>query len=330
LWADWTPNRDIKFGARWSDGPEKSLNSAHIHIILNHVPSLGSIAGLLLLAVGIHKKDETIKQFAFGVLVLITMAVLPTYVTGAEAQRMIVKNPTYFAGQVQLHQNAAMITLLCMTAAGMFAWFAMWEYRRRNRSGSLTTMCTLISTMAGVASVLVTASIGGKISHPEIRDAADAAVAAVGGWQKGIEESVNNQAWAWPTLEMVHYVGMAFLFGVSTIFLFRMLGIMKGISFRALHRLLPIAIIGFVINTITGMLFFIAAPGLYIAKQGFHIKIVGILLATAPIIYFTMFDEPWKMGSDDNPHLTTKIAAVAIFVLVVVVMIYGRLLFIIS
>ena len=70
------------------------MNSAHIHIVLNHVPSLGSIAGLLILAFGIHKKDESIKQFAFGVLVLITMAVLPTYVTGAEAQRMIAKNPT--------------------------------------------------------------------------------------------------------------------------------------------------------------------------------------------------------------------------------------------
>lgn len=306
------------------------MNLAHIHIVLNHVPSLGSIAALLLLAVGIHKKDEGIKQFAFGVLVLITMAVLPTYVTGAEAQRMIVKNPSYSAGQVQLHQNAAMITLFCMTAAGMFAWFGMWEYRRRNRSGSLTTMCTVISTMAAVASVLVTGSIGGKISHLEIRDPGDAAVSAAVGWQKVVEEWVNTQAWAWPTLEMVHYIGMAFLFGASTIFLFRMLGIMKGISFPALHRLMPVAIIGFVINTITGMIFFIAAPGLYLGKQGFHIKIVGILLATVPILYFTMFDEPWKMRSDDNPPVTTRIAAVAFFVLVVVVMIYGRLLFIIS
>jgi hypothetical protein len=309
---------------------EKSLNLAHIHIVLNHVPSLGSIAGLLLLAAGIYKKDEAIKQFGYAVLVLITMAILPTYVTGAEAQRMVVKNPSYAAGEVQRHQNAAMITLLCMTAAGTFAWFAMWEDRRRGRSGSLTTMCTLISTMAAVASVLVTASIGGKISHPEIRDAADAAVTAATGWQKIIEDWVNTVAWSWPTLEMVHYVGMAFLFGVSTIYLFRMLGIMKGISFPALHRLLPIAIIGFVINTITGMIFFIASPQLYLGKQGFHIKILGIVLATVPIVYFTVFNEPWKMRSDDNPPVAVKIAAVAIFVLVCVVMIYGRLLFIIQ
>src|SRR6516165_7867601 len=228
------------------------MNLAHLHIVLNHVPSLGSIAGLLLLAAGIYKKDEAIKQFAYGVLVLITMAVLPTYVSGAEAQRLVSKSPTYSAGMVQLHQNAAMITLLAMTAAGMFAWLGVWEYRRHSRSGPLTTMATLISTMAAVATVLVTASIGGKISHMEIRDAADAAITEAVGWREPLEKFVNDHAWVWPTLEMIHYVGMAFLFGVSTVYLFRMLGIMKGIGFPALHRLLPVAILGFVLNTITG------------------------------------------------------------------------------
>jgi len=302
------------------------MNLAHIHIVLNHVPSLGSIAGLLLLAVGIYKKDEAIKQFAYGVLVLITMAVLPTYISGAEAQRIVEKNPSYSAGMVQLHQNAAMITLLAMTAAGMFAWFGIWEYRRHSRSGSLTTMVTLISTMAAVAFVFVTANIGGKISHLEIRDAADAAVTEAVGWRLPIERFVNDHAWVWPTLEMIHYVGMAFLFGVSTIYLFRMLGIMKGISFPALHRLLPMAIIGFVLNTMTGMIFFAASPQLYLGKQGFHIKILGILLATVPILYFTMFDQPWKVQADDDVPTAVKIAAVATFVLVVAVMIYGRFL----
>lgn len=302
------------------------MNLAHVHIVLNHVPSLGSIAGLLLLAAGIYKKDEALKQFAYGVLVLITMAVLPTYITGAEAQRLVSKSPTYSAGMVQLHQNAAMITLLAMTAAGMFAWFGMWEYRRHSRSGSLTTMAALISTMAAVGLVLVTASIGGKISHMEIRDASDAAVTEAVGWRMPIEKWVNDHAFSWPTLEMIHYVGMAFLFGVATVLLFRMLGLMKGISFPALHRLLPIAIVGFVLNTLTGMVFFAASPQLYLAKQGFHIKMVGILLATVPILYFTMFDEPWKVQADSEVPAMAKIAAIATFVLVVAVMIYGRFL----
>ena len=302
------------------------MNLAHVHIVLNHVPSLGSIAGLLLLAVGIYRKDEVIKQSACFVLVLITMAVLPTYISGAEAQRIVAKSPSYSPGLVQLHQNAAMITLLSMTAAGMFAWFGLWEYRRHGKSGSLTTTATLISTMAAAASVLVTANIGGTISHPEIRNAGDAALTEAVGWRKPLETWVNNQSWSWPTLEMIHYVGMAFLFGVFTIYLFRMLGIMKGISFRALHRLLPMAIIGFVINTITGMIFFAASPQLYLGKHGFQTKILEILLATVPLLYFTMFDEPWRVREDDAVPGMVKIAALVMFVLVCAVMIYGRFL----
>jgi hypothetical protein len=304
------------------------MNLAHFHIMVNHVPSLGSILGLLLLALGIYKKDETIKQFAYFVLVLITVAVLPTYVSGAEAQRIVKTSASYSAGMVQLHQNLAMVTLLVMTFAGMFAWFGTWEIRRQKRSGSLTTAATLILTTAAVVLVLDTASIGGKINHSEIREASDAAVTEAVGWRQGIESWVGAKAWCWPTLEVVHYVGMAMLFGVAVIFLLRMLGIIKGISFRALHRLLPAGIIGFVINVITGMIFFAAAPQLYVGHNGFRIKVVGILLTTAPILYFTMFDAPWKLGADDNPPVTMKIAAIAMFALTVVVMFYGRFLFI--
>jgi hypothetical protein len=81
-----------------------------------------------------------------------------------------------------------------------------------------------------------------------------------------------------------------------------------------------------VLNVITGMIFFSGAPQLYLGKMGFQIKMVGIVLATIPILYFTMLDEPWKVRADDNPPATAKIAAVATFVLVVVVMIYGRFL----
>ena len=302
------------------------MNLAHVHIVINHVPSLGSVLGLLLLAAGMYKKSEPIKHFAYFVLVMITMAVLPTYISGAEAQAIVEKNPSYSPGMIQLHQNAAMITLIIMTAAGMFAWFGLWEFRRQARSSSLTTICTLISTMCAVVSVLITAYIGGSISHSEIRDAADSAVNTSVGWRAPLEQWVSDQAWSWPTLEMIHYVGMAFLFGVFLIYMFRMLGILKGISYSALHRLLPMAIIGFVLNTLTGMIFFAASPQLYLGKHAFHYKILGILVAAVPLVYFTMFDEPWKLRENDDAPGILKISAVALFGLLCVVMYYGRFL----
>jgi uncharacterized membrane protein len=299
---------------------------AHVHIVLNHIPSLGSIAGLILLAAAIYTKNDQLKKFAFAVLVFVTLAVLPTYITGAEAQRAVSKSPSVSLAMIQVHQNAAMLTLVGMTFAGAFAWFGLWEFRRFTRAGSLTTMGTLVFGIVSVFLILNTASLGGKVSHPEVRAEADAAVAESAGWRDPIELFVNDHGWMWPALETMHFIGMALLFGVSLLLLLRMLGAMKSIPFTGLHRLLPMGVVGFVVNVLTGMLFFIASPGIYLGKLGFHIKIASIVVAAIPLLYFTLFDEPWQMDSNQPAPLRAKLAAVGTFALLITAMIYGRFL----
>jgi len=50
----------------------------------------------------------------------------------------------------------------------------------------------------------------------------------------------------------------------------RMLGFMKSVSFATLHRLLPWGILGFGINVLTGMLFFVGAPEQYTTNTSFQ------------------------------------------------------------
>jgi hypothetical protein len=302
------------------------MNLAHIHIVLNHIPSLGSIAGLLLLAAAIYTKNDALKKFTFLVIVLVAMAVLPTYITGAEAQKAVRGRPAVSRAMIQVHQNAGMVTIVLMTITGTFAWFGLWEYRRFSRAGSLTTMGTLVAIALTVGAILYTGSLGGKISHPEIRGELDDAVTEANGWREPIELWVSEKAWTWPAAETLHFIGMALLFGVSLLLLMRMLGAVKSIPFSGIHRLLPLGILGFVINVLTGMLFFVASPGLYLGKNSFHIKMACIIIATVPILYFTLFDEPWHVSSNQSASATSKIAAVGVFGLLVAVIIYGRFL----
>jgi hypothetical protein len=110
----------------------------------------------------------------------------------------------------------------------------------------------------------------------------------------------------------------------------RVLGVMKSIPFSAVHRLLPLAIFGFVINVFTGMLFYLQSPEGYVHRNVFQLKIACILLAAFPVLYFTMFDDPWQTGSNRNASALTKITAIFAFVLLVGAIIYGRLIFISS
>jgi hypothetical protein len=302
------------------------MNLAHIHIVLNHIPSFGSIAALVLLAAAIYIKNDALKKFSFLALVVIALAVLPTYITGAESQRAVRNRPAVSRAMIQVHQNAAMVTIVLMTVAGTFAWFGLWETRRFGHAGPITTGGTLATTGASVIAILSTASLGGKISHPEVRDGLDAGVTEAAGWREPLELAMSDKAWAWPAAETLHFIGMALLFGVSLLLLMRMLGGVKSIPFSGIHRLLPLGVLGFAINVLTGMLFFAASPGLYLEKSSFHIKMLSILLASAPLLYFTLFDDPWQTESNASASATSKIAAICIFGLLVVVVIYGRYL----
>lgn len=302
------------------------MNLAHIHIVLNHIPSLGTIACLVLLATAMFTKDERLKKRTFVVLVMIALTLLPTYISGMEAMRIIRDQPAFSRALVEVHHNSAMITLLLMTATGTLAWFGLWEFRRFNRAGKITSVGTLLAAAVTSAAILYTAGLGGKVSHPEVRVDADALITEEQGWRAAIEIFVGSYSWIWPALETLHFFGMALLFGVSLLLMLRMLGMMKSIPFKGIHRLLPLGIIGFVFNVLTGMLFFVAGPGNYIGKTGFHIKILSAVVAGIPLLYFTLVEDPWKTEGNVNASGTSKVAAVSMFALLMVIVVYGRFL----
>jgi len=105
-----------------------------------------------------------------------------------------------------------------------------------------------------------------------------------------------------------------------------MLGWIKGISFSSLHRLLPWGVLGFGINMITGMLFFVAASDQYTTNTVFHWKLALMMLAGLNVLYFTIFDEPWDIGARDDAPFLAKFVAATAFVLVIGVIFAGRML----
>jgi hypothetical protein len=305
------------------------MNLAHVHIVLNHVPSLGSVLGLVTLAWAMYAKNDSLKKFSFGVLALVALATLPTYLSGNAARQVIAKEPSALLGVVEVHQNWAMLTLVAMTFAGAFAWFGLWEIRRFSRAGFVTTVGTLLTSAAASSLILYTASIGGKIRHIEIREAADSAITESAGWKSAVEAFL-ARAWVIPAVATLHYIGMVLLFAVSLLLVLRVLGVMKSIPLSGIHRLLPVAIFGFVVNVFTGMLFYLQSPEGYVHRAVFQLKIGCILLAAFPVLYFTVFDDPWQTGSDRNASALTKIAGISAFVLLLAAIIYGRLIFISS
>jgi uncharacterized membrane protein len=300
------------------------MNLAHLHIVLNHIPSIGTVVGIVLFSLALYTKNDRLQKLSLQVLLLMALAVLPTYLSGNAAQSTLRGRPEVPQGLIEMHQNSAMITLGLVTVLGTLAWFGLWQFRRFSRPGSVNSATVLVFGLLTAAFILRTAAMGGEISHPEIRGPQP--IAAETGWREQVALFANSESWVWPACETLHFIGMPLLFGVVLIVNLRMLGLMKSISYAALHRLLPLGALGFVMNVVSGMIFFMASPDMYILNSGFSLKIIFLILAGVNVIYFTVFEEPWNIGPEKTAPLRTKFIAGLTTVSVLGVMYFGRML----
>lgn len=309
------------------------MTLAHIHLLLNHFPIIGSVIGLGLLLLALVRNNDDLKRASLEVLFVIALLTVPAYLSGDVAQQVISERPEVSQALIAAHQDAAVMALVFMQITGALAWLGLWQYRRGAPAVQLrrTLSAVLVLSVLTVAVMAHTGNLGGEIRHPEIvAGGADAAVASATGpsWMKAsaIAAFVTARAWTWPASETLHFIGLCLLFSVILPVNLRMLGLMKNVSFASLHRLLPWAIAGLAINIITGMVFFLAAPEQYTGNPAFYWKILFFLLAGANLLYLTAWDEAWSVETGRSAPLSAKTMAVASMFLWFGVVFWGRLM----
>ncbi|HXH24723.1 MAG TPA: hypothetical protein VNI78_05700 [Vicinamibacterales bacterium] len=274
------------------------MNAAYLHLLLNHVPTVGGVVALGLLIAAAVRRHDALAHAALELLVVVAIVALPAYTTGTAAQLALRDRPDVSSLAVRAHQDAALAGFAVLEVAGFLAWIALWRSRRQRRVRPASVAATMLVLVAALALLARAATLGGAIRHPEIRPAGTVAapVTADPGWPfvaAAISSFMVSSRWAWPAAEAVHFLGLSLSLGVLLAVNLRILGAMRGVPFAALHRLLPWAMLGLGANLATGMLFFIAQPGQYVDSPPFLWKLVFLMIAAANFLYLTVFEKPW-------------------------------------
>jgi hypothetical protein len=308
------------------------MDLTHIHLLLNHFPTIGMIIGGGLFLLALIMKSDDLKLASLVVLLGIALLAIPTYMSGNGAQDALKSLPGVPKAMIEAHEGAALVAIAFMEVLGAFAWLGLWQFRRLAQIPAWNLTVILLLTLVTFGLMTRASNIGGEIRHSEIRAAETGTTpveqpAAPGtGLARTVGSFVTETPWMWPTCETLHFVGLSLLLGVVLLVDLRVLGVMKGVSFASLHRLLPWAAFGFGLNVTTGMLFFVGIPGQYINNKAFYWKIGFVMLAGLNAVYFTILKEPWELGPGDDAPFTAKIAAASAMVLWVCVMYYGSML----
>jgi len=298
------------------------MNLAHVHLLLNHVPTIGFGFGIGLLVASLVRDSADLRRASYVVFFVVALVAIPTYLSGNAADFVLRTQRELLQDVVTAHQNAAMLALIPMEIVGLVSWLALWQSRRWHQPAVLALSIVTFVLMARAA------NIGGQIRHPEI--VAAGAAASAPSWPSPAAMGaafVLDHPWVWPICEVFHFVGLCLLFGVTLLVNLRLAGFISGFPLVDLNRLLPWAVAGLGINIVTGMLFFLAAPEQYTQNSAFTWKMGLVLLGGLSLLYPTMFDEEPDSAFDIlHAAMTRRLIGVCSLVIWIAVIFFGRFL----
>jgi hypothetical protein len=300
---------------------------AHLHLLINHVPTVGTVLGIALFLLAIVRDRSELKVISLEVFYLIALGSVPAYMSGVAAHGVLQQRGDAPEAVIAAHQSAALIALFWMGLMGVVSWFGLWQSRRQGQVPRATLAVVFLLSMVSLATMAWAANLGGFIRHPEILLTADSPVTGTP-WPDvpAMGEWILAHMWMWPTGETLHFIGMSLSFGVLLIVNLHLLGFATDIPFGAVHRLLPWGMLGLTLNIATGMMFFTAVAPQYLENPTFHWKVFFLVLVGLNYLYLTVFERPWKSPAAVHPTFADKALAFSSISTWIAVMYLGRML----
>jgi hypothetical protein len=149
-------------------------------------------------------------------------------------------------------------------------------------------------------------------------------------WLKGTALSafITSYPWIWPACETLHFIGLAMVVGITGFFDFRLMGFMKRVPIGAAKDLMPWALVGFGINLVTGVIFFVGEPGMYVGNDYWNAKLLFLFLAGLNALCFelTIGRRTSALAPGEDTPLSAKMFGLLSLVLWLGVLYWGRLL----
>jgi hypothetical protein len=101
-----------------------------------------------------------------------------------------------------------------------------------------------------------------------------------------LSQALFDVPWLWPLCESLHFLGLAVLVGGAGLLDLRLLGLVRGVSIAAVKSFMPVAMAGFVVNLVTGVLFLVMQPHLYLGSAVWWFKVAFLMLAGLNALFF--------------------------------------------
>ncbi len=145
------------------------MTGAHLHLLLNHIPILGSLFGIIVIIVGNISDIISIKRLGLATFIVAALFAIPVYLTGEPAEEAI--EPFNIKESViEAHEEAGEKAFWGIIAVGALAVITLLlEVIKGVHIKGMYYLVVVLGLVVGGYLGYV-GNLGGKIRHTEIRD----------------------------------------------------------------------------------------------------------------------------------------------------------------
>jgi uncharacterized membrane protein len=154
------------------------MNDAHLHMIVNHFPIIGTIFGLGILISGLLLKNNSVKNTAYVLFIFAAIFGAFSMGTGEGAEELVEDMPTVGKQIIHEHEEMAEKFAIILYALGLVSLVGIVSNIKNYSKAKLVSWLAVVIAVVAVFFAKEVGTSGGEVRHTEIR--ADTAQAASG------------------------------------------------------------------------------------------------------------------------------------------------------
>lgn len=145
------------------------MNDAHLHLVVNHFPIIGTILGLGVVIIGIIFKNKSVINTAYGLFIIAALFAAASMTTGEGAEELVEDMPNIGKRIIHEHEEVAEKLAFILYALGTVSLVGLYLNLTSNTKSRIVTYLVIVLAAIGVFFAQKTGTTGGEIRHTEIR-----------------------------------------------------------------------------------------------------------------------------------------------------------------
>lgn len=145
------------------------MNDAHLHLLVNHFPIIGTLFGLGILISGMLLKNNSVKNTAYILFIVAAVFSAFSMGTGEGAEELVEDLPSIGKQIIHEHEEIAEKFAIIMYATGLFGLLSLYTSIKNHKLAKTVSFITLILALFAVVFAKSVGTTGGDIRHTEIR-----------------------------------------------------------------------------------------------------------------------------------------------------------------